>query len=117
MRNVVVALLSIVGSVTIASVGNAQSGQDNPSRTKNPAARISQSHQELAISAKKDTRKAGTNESHVNDSDHIITYEEHKAVPYRACIDARGWRNGRLVCANDSETTLDGREVEGPYSE
>jgi hypothetical protein len=57
MRNVVVALLSIVGSVTIASVGNAQSGQDNPSRTKTPAARISQSHQELAIRAKKDTRR------------------------------------------------------------
>ena len=113
MRNVVVALFSIVGSVTIASVANAQSGQDNPSRTKTPAARISQSHQELAISAKKDTRKAGPDDSHVNG----ITYEEHKAVPYRACIDARGWRNGRLVCANDSETTLDGREVEGPYSE
>ena len=117
MRNVVVALLSIVGSVTAASVGIAQSDQDNPSRTKTPSARISQSHQELAISAKKAKKKAGPNESHVNDSDHIITYEEHKAVPYRACIDARGWRNGRLVCANDSETTLDGREVEGPYSE
>ena len=25
-----------------------------------------------------------------------------KAIPYRACIDARGWVNGRLVCGDDS---------------
>ena len=40
---------------------------------------------------------------------YITTYEQHKAIPYRACINARRWRIGRLVCADDSETTLDRR--------
>jgi hypothetical protein len=29
-----------------------------------------------------------------------ITLEEGIAVPYRPCINARGWVNGRLVCAD-----------------
>ena len=33
------------------------------------------------------------------------------------CINARGWRIGRLVCADDSETTLDRREAAEPYSQ
>lgn len=30
----------------------------------------------------------------------LVTPEQHKAIPYRACINARGWANGRLVCAD-----------------
>jgi hypothetical protein len=74
-------------------------------RAKTPATRISQCYRELA----KDARQAGTNESRAKESDYITTYEQHKAIPYRACINARRWRIGRLVCADDSETTLDRR--------
>ena len=30
----------------------------------------------------------------------LITPEQHKTIPYRACINARGWVNGRLVCTD-----------------
>jgi len=30
----------------------------------------------------------------------LITPEQHDAIPYRACINARGWVNGKLICAN-----------------
>ena len=30
----------------------------------------------------------------------LITPEQYKTIPYRACINARGWVNGRLVCTD-----------------
>ena len=62
MRNVVVALLSIVGSVTIASVGNAQSGQDNPSRTQ--CDRDSRDADTAAMPPSQDCASASTRKSH-----------------------------------------------------
>jgi hypothetical protein len=29
-----------------------------------------------------------------------LTPKEHVAIPYQPCIDAKGWRNGKLVCDN-----------------
>jgi hypothetical protein len=29
-----------------------------------------------------------------------LTPKEHVAIPYQPCIDAKGWKNGRLVCDN-----------------
>jgi hypothetical protein len=29
-----------------------------------------------------------------------LTPKEHVAIPYQPCVDAKGWRNGRLVCDN-----------------
>jgi hypothetical protein len=29
-----------------------------------------------------------------------ITREQHDAIPYQPCVDAKGWRNGKLVCDN-----------------
>lgn len=37
-------------------------------------------------------------DSKADDPNGIITLEQGIAVPYRACINARGWVNGRLVC-------------------
>jgi hypothetical protein len=37
-------------------------------------------------------------DSKADDQNGIITLEQGIAVPYRACINARGWVNGRLVC-------------------
>ena len=37
-------------------------------------------------------------QSKADDPSAIITLEKGIAAPYRACINARGWVNGRLVC-------------------
>jgi hypothetical protein len=29
----------------------------------------------------------------------LVTPEEENAIPYHACLNARGWVNGRLVCS------------------
>jgi hypothetical protein len=29
----------------------------------------------------------------------LVTADEENAIPYRACLNARGWENGRLVCS------------------
>jgi hypothetical protein len=39
-----------------------------------------------------------TKDSKADDPNGIISLEQGIAVPYRACINARGWVNGRLVC-------------------
>ena len=132
MRYVIIAISSIIATLAIASVGTAQNGQDVqvpygqdvqvPSGAKTRAARVFQSHKDLTNDARAKTRasarNAGTNDNPPTDSDHIITPEEHKAIPYRACINARGWKNGRLVCADDGDRvqSQNGREVEGPLS-
>lgn len=124
MRYVIIAISSIIATLAIASVGTAQNGQDIqvPSGAKTPAARISQSHQDLTKDVRAKTRasarNARTNDNPPTDSDHMITLEEHKAIPYRACINARGWKNGRLVCADDGDRvqSQNGREVEGSLS-
>ena len=118
MRYVVTATLSIIATLAIASIGIAQNGQDIQAAPSTPAARISQSHQDLAKGARAKTpataRNAVTNDNQPKNPDHI----KHKAIPYRACINARGWKNSRLICADDGETVRpqNGREVEGPLS-
>jgi type II secretory pathway pseudopilin PulG len=123
VRYVAIAILSITATLAIVSIGIAQNGQNQaPSGAKKPAARVSQSHQDLAKGAGAKTpataRNAGTNDNQPRDPDHIMTFEEHKAIPYRACINARGWKNGGLVCADDGDKVQfqNGREVEGPLS-
>jgi hypothetical protein len=118
----VVSLLSIVITFAIAPIGLAQNSQD-PARAssnpKTPAARIFESHQDTTKKAPAKTpRNAGIIDSQTKDQDHTVTLEEHKTIPYRPCIDARGWKNGRLVCADEAEKTQlqNGHEVEGPYS-
>jgi hypothetical protein len=37
-------------------------------------------------------------DSKADDPNGIITLEQEIALPYRACINARGWVKGRLVC-------------------
>jgi hypothetical protein len=39
-------------------------------------------------------------DSKADDPNGIITLEQGIAIPYRPCINARGWANGRLVCAD-----------------
>jgi hypothetical protein len=125
MRYLVIAMLSIAATSINASFGKAQDGQDAihaPSRTMTPAARVSQSHQDFAKGARAKKSATGRNtgivEGQRKDTEHVITLEEEKAIPYRACINARGWKNGRLICADDGEKVQlqKGREIEGPFS-
>ena len=44
------------------------------------------------------TKNAATKGGATDDVTGLTTVEQQKAVPYRACINARGWANGRLLC-------------------
>ena len=130
MRYTVAAIFSLVAILAIPSIGLAQNSQDAiraPSPAKTPAARVAQSHKDLAKGARAKTHATerndatnndGTNDGQPKDTGHIITLEQEKAIPYRACINARGWKNGRLICADDGDTVQlqKGREIEGPFS-
>jgi hypothetical protein len=122
MRCVVFATLSIVTASTIAPIAIAQNdyGVIRPAPApKTPADRVSQSHQALAkAKGRATTTNADADNDQANDTTHFITVEQEKAIPYRACINARGWKNGRLICADDGNTVApqNGREVEGPFS-
>src|SRR6185312_13040550 len=114
-----VGVLSLFITLAFAPFGLAQNGQDlnhAPSKPKAAAARVSEGHQDLAKSGAKAQAKQQTIDSQTND--HVLTPEEHQAIPYRPCIDARGWKNGRLICADQEEKVHpeNGYEVEGPYS-
>jgi hypothetical protein len=112
VRYVAVAILSITATLAIVSVGIAQSGQDQaPSGAKTSA-------KGAPAKTPATARNTVTNDSQPRDTDHTITFEEYKAIPYRACINARGWKNGRLVCADDGDNTQfqNGREMGGPLS-
>lgn len=122
MRRVVVATLSIVTASILAPIAIAQNEHGvirGAGGVKTPADRVSQSHQDLAkTKGRATTTNAGADEGQPNDTAHIISVDQEKAIPYRACIDARGWKNGRLICADDGQTVTpqNGREVEGPFS-
>jgi|SRR6185437_6502933 hypothetical protein len=114
-----VGLLSLFITLGMAPLELAQNGRDptpTPSKPKPAAARVSDGHQDLARSGAKAHVKPRTIDSQTND--HVLSPEEHQAIPYRPCIDARGWKNGRLVCADQQEKVHleNGHEVEGPYS-
>ena len=96
-----VGVLSLFITLAFAPFGLAQNGQDlnhAPSKPKAAAARVSEGHQDLAKSGAKAQAKQQNIDSQTND--HVLTPEEHQAIPYRPCIDARGWKNGRLICAD-----------------
>ena len=79
MRYVVTAMLSIIATLAFAPIGIAQNGQDIQAAPSTPAARISQSHQDLAKGARAKTpataRNAVTNDNQPKNPDHIITFE------------------------------------------
>ena len=113
-------LPSIIATLSIFSIARSQNGPDSinaASDLKSPAARVLEGHQDLG---KKSSVKTHANVGKVEtqDPNHVVTSDEHQAIPYRPCINARGWKNGRLVCASKGDETLrqNGREVEGPYS-
>jgi hypothetical protein len=118
----VVGFLSAIVILVTTPIGLAQNGQESvtaSSNLKTPAARISESHRDLAkkAGAKAHATKRAA-DGQTNEPNHIVTSEEHQAIPYRPCINARGWKNGRLVCANEVEAAprQNGHEIEGPYS-
>jgi hypothetical protein len=45
------------------------------------------------------TTNAGTKDIATGSVPGLITPEQEIAIPYHACLNARGWVNGRLVCS------------------
>jgi hypothetical protein len=53
-----------------------------------------------ATKAPSATKNAATQDAATGNVPGLITSEQQKEIPYRACINARGWANGRLLCDN-----------------
>jgi hypothetical protein len=112
-----IGIVSMVAALVISPVARAEDpiSLAPPSDVKTPAMRINESHGELAkkSGAKKQatSRKKQREES---DAASLIAAEEPRAVPYRPCINARGWKNGRLVCADNGAYAppQDNQEIE-----
>ena len=82
MRFAIISILTAAATVATVSSVFAQNDQRVPRVTTNaPAA----------------TKNAATKDGGTGETS-LTTLEQQKAVPYRACINARGWVNGRLVC-------------------
>jgi hypothetical protein len=66
---------------------------------KTPALRIIESHGALPKQSGPGARdpKPAIEGDGLEAAD-AITAEEHQMIPYRPCIHARGWKNGRLIC-------------------
>jgi hypothetical protein len=81
---IIVVILSAVATLATVSIASAQNDQrvsDRPRATTNaPAA----------------AKNAAT-----KDATSLTTLEQEIAMPYRPCINARGWVNGRLVCGDN----------------
>jgi hypothetical protein len=112
-----IGIVSIVAALVTSPVARAEDPISlAPSNVKTPAMRINESHGEVAkkSGAKKQaaSRKKQGEES---DAASLIEVEEHQVAPYRPCINARGWKNGRLVCADDGAYAppQDNQEIEG----
>ena len=86
MRFAIISTLAAAATLATVSIATAQNDQrvsDRPRATTNaPAA----------------TKNAAAKDAATNDEKSLTTIEQGIAVPYRACIDARGWVNGRLLC-------------------
>ncbi len=90
MRTAIVSTLSAAATLAMLSIASAQSDQrvsDRPRTTTNAPAATKNSA--TKNNAPKDTPTDDTN---------ALTPEQEIAIPYRACINARGLVNGRLVC-------------------
>jgi hypothetical protein len=75
-----VLFLAIMATLATVSIAFAQNDQRVPRATTNPP----------VATKNAETKDAATGG--------LITSEHEKAIPYRACINARGWANGRLLC-------------------
>jgi hypothetical protein len=73
-------LLAISAFLTMMSIACAESGP--PPTVNSP------------------TKNAQMKDAATGNVPDLVTSEQHDAIPYRACINARGWVRGRLVCAN-----------------
>lgn len=83
MRFAIISTLAAAATLATVSIAFAQNDQhvsDRPRATTNAHAA---------------TKDAAAKDPATNDM------EQQKAVPYRACTDARGWVNGRLLCGDD----------------
>jgi hypothetical protein len=80
MRSTIIAALSALATLAMASIVSAQDDPcgSGPSRiTTNQTPTVS------------DNANGG------------LTVEQESAIPYRPCMEARGWVNGHLVCSNN----------------
>jgi hypothetical protein len=86
MRFAIISILTAAATLATVSTVFAQDDQRVPrATTKAPSA----------------TKNAATQDAATgNVPGLLITSEQQKEIPYRACINARGWANGRLLCDN-----------------
>jgi hypothetical protein len=89
VRSAIVLALSATSVLATVSVASAQDDQRSSKRVR------------ATTNAPAATQNASTSAAQPDDANALITKEQEIAIPYRACIDARGWVNGRLVCRND----------------
>jgi hypothetical protein len=82
---------TLVAAATLATVSIA-SAQNDPRVSDPPRA---------TTNAPAATKNAAAKDAATNDAKGLTTLEQGIAVPYRACINARGWVNGRLLCTDD----------------
>ena len=83
MRFAIIATLAAAATVATVPTVAAQNDQRIPRATTNaPAA----------------TKSTATKDGATGEETSLTTLEQQKTVPYRACINARGWVNGRLLC-------------------
>jgi hypothetical protein len=83
MRFTIVSILTAAATLATISTAFAQNDQRVPRATTNAPAT---------------TKNAEPKDAATGNVPGLITSEHEKAIPYRACINARGWANGRLVC-------------------
>jgi hypothetical protein len=83
MRFTIVSKLTAAATLATISTAFAQNDQRVPRATTNAPAT---------------TKNADPKDAATGNVPGLITSEHEKAIPYRACINARGWANGRLVC-------------------
>jgi hypothetical protein len=99
-----IGIVSIVAALVTSPVARAEDpiSLAPPSNVKTPAMRIIESHEVLAKESGAKKRVAPRKkQGEASDASPVITVEELQAIPYRPCINARGWKNGRLVCADE----------------
>jgi hypothetical protein len=85
MRFAIISILTAAGTLATVSSAFARDDQRVPrAATKAPSA----------------TKNAATQDAATGNVPGLITSEQQKEIPYRACINARGWANRRLLCDN-----------------
>jgi hypothetical protein len=87
VRSAIAVALSATVILAAASIASAQ---EDKGASRKPA----------AVPSATVDKATADKQSKADDPGAIISLEKGIAIPYRACVNARGWVNGRLLCAD-----------------